>query len=68
MDSIRVGQRVVATTSARRELVRRAVTTVVSGASFRVVWICSDEEWDAAQREGRKPKASPWPATAIRPA
>jgi plasmid replication initiation protein len=68
MESIRVGQRVVAVTSAGRELAKRAASTVVSGERFRVVRICSDEEWEAAQREGREPKASAWPASAVRPA
>ena len=61
MESIRVGQRVVAITSAGREIERRAASTSVPGERFRVVRICSDEEWEAAQLEGREPKASAWP-------
>lgn len=39
-----------------------AVTGAIEGDSFRVVRLCSEEEWRAAEVEGREPTSSPWPA------
>lgn len=47
------------------ELPRRAVTGVVDGDDFPVVWVCREEEWEAARAEGREPDAVPWPAEAV---
>lgn len=41
---------------------RRAVSGVVDGLDFPVVWITTEEEWAASQREGRPADALPWPA------
>lgn len=46
-----------------REL--RAITGVVAGGDFAVVWACSEREWDAAEAEGREPDGIPWPAEDI---
>lgn len=43
-------------------LTKRAVTGVTAGRDFAVVWACRQEEWEAAEREGREPEALPWPA------
>jgi hypothetical protein len=37
------------------------------GEDFAVVWVCREEEWTAAQREGREPVGIPWPADAVSP-
>lgn len=47
---------------------RRAVTSVETGYDFLVVWVCSEEEWAAAQNDGREPDADPWPADEVRQA
>jgi hypothetical protein len=39
-----------------------AVTDVVRGIDFPVVWVCEPDEWAAAQAEEREPQAIPWPA------
>lgn len=46
---------------------RRAVTGVVEGATFKVVWVCKENEWRVARKEGREPDAVPWPAEDIEP-
>jgi hypothetical protein len=68
MDAIQAGQRVVATTSANKEIERRAASPVVDGSDFPVVWLCREEEWIAAAEQGRKPHTVPWPASAVHPA
>jgi hypothetical protein len=45
---------------------RRALTGVVPGGDFPVVWICREEEWEASQREGREPDGVPWPVEDVR--
>lgn len=40
----------------------RALSRVVAGGDFAVVWACSDREWEKAQFEHRQPKGIPWPA------
>ena len=64
---IQRGQRVLARTSASKLLPRRAVTEVVPGDDFPIVWICREEEWELAERERRSPQAVPWPANAVQP-
>jgi hypothetical protein len=51
--------RVVSTTDV---LTRVAVTNVVRGHRFPVVWVCAVEEWENANREQREPDSVPWPA------
>jgi len=44
------------------ETLRRIATGPVDpGYDFAVVWACREEEWEAAQSEGREPDAVPWP-------
>jgi hypothetical protein len=49
-------------------LPRRALTGVVQGGTFPVVWVCRLEEWDLAQSERREPEHVPWPAEDVQPA
>lgn len=62
MPNIEAGNVVVADAAdgTRREL--RALSGVVAGGDFAVVWACSQREWDLAQDEGRDPVGIPWPA------
>jgi hypothetical protein len=48
-------------------LVRVALTSVIDGRDFPVVWVCDHEEWKAAQDEQREPVGIPWPANAVVP-
>lgn len=43
-----------------REL--RALSGVVAGGDFAVVWACSPGEWEAAEAAGRDAEGVPWPA------
>lgn len=56
------GDRVVVRTAFDRYVPRRAVTGAIMGEDFLVVRVCSEEEWSAAQAEGREPRTTPWPA------
>lgn len=49
------------------QLRRRAIGGVTPGHDFPVVWITSEEEWEAARAEGRDPEAVPWPAEDVHP-
>jgi hypothetical protein len=48
-----------------RRLIRRAVTGVIAGQRFPVVWACSEQEWHRAQEESREPDGMPWPADVV---
>jgi len=66
--SIEPGTEVLVRTADGQLLPRRAVTDIVRGEDFPVVWVTREEEWNAAQAEGREPDAVPWPADDVRPA
>lgn len=65
--SIERGDLVVAVDAEGEELPRRALSGPVNGANFEVVWVCREEEWHAALREGREPDGVPWPVEDVRP-
>ena len=58
---------IVSALSTTGPLKRVAVTTVVRGRSFPVVWVCAEEEWAMANQENREPDAVPWPAEDVQP-
>ncbi len=39
----------------------KRVLAEVHGGSYPAVWACSDEEWSAAQADGREPDPEPFP-------
>lgn len=45
-----------------KRLTRRAISDVVEGGDFDVVWVCKEDEWAAALKEERDPVGVPWPA------
>ena len=59
---IKAGDQVVALNARGERSERIALTPVVMGRDFLVVWICRPDEWIAAQSEGRSPDGVPWPA------
>lgn len=67
MTQIQPGSLVTARTAVGQLRERRAMTDVVEGLDFPIVWVCSPAEWDAAQAEGREPEGLPWPAEDIEP-
>lgn len=60
------GNRVIVRSADDRRLPRRAVTGIVQGDDFPVVWVCREEEWVSARAENRAPEAVPWPAEDVR--
>jgi hypothetical protein len=62
MNVVQPGAAVVARDAEGENLRRRALTGVVDGHDFPVVWVCREEEWQQAQQERRKPEGVPWPA------
>jgi hypothetical protein len=62
MSEIKPGLVVVARDAEGEDLPRRALTGVVDGHDFPVVWVCREEEWTEAEQEHRKPEGAPWPA------
>lgn len=65
--SIKPGAIVHIKTALGETLDRRAVTPVVEGSDFPVIWVCREEEWKAAHRQGREPDSVPWPAEDVWP-
>ena len=59
---IQQGDSVIARDALGRENKRRAITGVIAGQDFPVVWLCNDQEWDEAARDGREPEGVPFPA------
>jgi hypothetical protein len=62
MSEFRNGDVILVRDGRGHELRKRALGPVRQGGSFEVVWACREEEWQAAQREGREPEGMPWPA------
>ena len=60
------GELVFATDASGEDLPRRAISGPVRGDNFMVIWVCREEEWHAAQREGRHPDGVPWPVEDVR--
>ncbi len=66
-EGIHAGDVVVVVDAAGERLPRRALGSRVMGSSFEVIWVCREDEWHAAQREGRRPDGVPWPAQDVMP-
>jgi hypothetical protein len=66
MAAIQAGARVHARSAFGEDLERRAFSGVMQGKDIPVVWVTKEEEWQAAQAEGRVPDGVPWPARDVR--
>jgi hypothetical protein len=65
----RAGMDVLARDFHGRELPRRAITGVVPGRDFPVVWVCRAERWDPSLADNPDPERGiPWPAEDVKPA
>jgi hypothetical protein len=62
---VRPGEKVHVRTASGELLERVAVTSIVRGADFPVIWVCRGEEWKAAKKENREPEGIAWPAEAV---
>jgi hypothetical protein len=65
MDVFESGDRVLVRSSFEGVVERRALTDVVMGHDFKVVWVCTEDEWQAAATAGRQPEGVPWPAADV---
>lgn len=65
--AVEAGDPVIVRTASGQLAEVRAITGPQHGRDFLVVWVCDEQEWDAAEREGRDPEGVPWPAEAVQP-
>jgi hypothetical protein len=63
--TVQARDRVIVRTAFDRELERIAVSAPEM-SDFLIVRVCSPEEWEASQAEGRPPHTTPWPAEDVR--
>lgn len=49
-------------------LPRIAISGVEAGSTFEVVWVCKEDEWEAASALGRPAEGMPWPAADVQKA
>jgi hypothetical protein len=61
MSEIRRGDAVVVRDAWGKRLRRRALSGITEGRDFPVIWVCREQEWDAASAEDRRPVGVPWP-------
>ena len=59
---IQPGARVTVRTALDDRALCRALTGVIRGKDFPVVYVCREENWLAASAEGRQPDGTPCPA------
>jgi hypothetical protein len=59
---INYGARVIVIDAVGKRHTRIALSGVMMGEDFPIVWACRDDEFEAAQRDGRAPAGVPWPA------
>lgn len=62
----KLGDHVIVRSADGSQLPRRALGDITEGADFPIVAVCREEEWLAAQGEGREPEGVPWPAEDVR--
>lgn len=62
MAELKRGDAIIVRDARGHELRKRALGPVTPGGNFDVVWACREEEWQAAEAEGREPEGMPWPA------
>lgn len=68
MEAIAKGTQIEVTDATGIVRAKRALATV-EGGKYPAVWACSDDEWSAAQADGRDPDPEPfpWPLHSVRP-
>jgi hypothetical protein len=53
-------------TASGEVVIMRALRPPEQGKDFRVVWVCTTEEYNRAEAVGEEPRGVPWPYSAIR--
>ena len=64
--AIHAGDRVEVTTADGERIVMRAIRGPEQGRDFPVLWVCTEREYDRAERAGDEPDGLPWPLNALR--
>lgn len=59
------GSRVEVTTALGERVVMRALSGPQPGMDFEVIWVATEDEYQAAAREGRDADGLPWPTEAV---
>lgn len=62
---IQAGTLLECETAGGRHVAMRALGPPEQGHDFRVVQVCTQEEYDRAQRAGEEPSVIPWPYSAV---
>jgi hypothetical protein len=62
MEEIAAGMLVFVRDVSGKALESRALSAIVPGRDFPVVWACREDEWLTAHAEDRQPEGVPWPA------
>ena len=65
MSDIAIGSLLRVRTADGKIVEKRAVSEVIAGQDFPVVWVCWPEVWDPTNVEACKATAVPWPASAV---
>lgn len=65
MTAIEPGTRVNVKDADGALLPRIAGSAIEPGNTFNVVWVCKEEDWEAARAAGRQPEVMAWPADAV---
>jgi len=63
---IQAGTLLDAETAGGGHVPMRALGPPEQGYDFRVVWVCTPEEYGRAQEAGEEPDGIPWPYSAVR--
>ncbi len=63
---IQAGTLLDAETAGGGRVLMRALGPPEQGHDFRVVWVCTPEEYDRAQQADDEPHGIPWPYSALR--
>lgn len=62
------GELLLVMTATKEWVPRIALSDVMPGHKFPIVWVCRDKDWKEASKGGINPKggAVPWPAEFVR--
>jgi hypothetical protein len=66
MREIKPGDKVIVRSVDNRNLPRRAMTGVVEGDTFPVVWVCREEQWTGKTPQILVDKGVPWPVEDVK--
>lgn len=65
MQVIKPGSHVIVREAGGGQVNARALSGIVPGSDFPVVWVCRSDKFDAAAAAGQEPPSVPCPAEAV---